>query len=371
MWICKGDFEMSGKKVKASRKKKSGTWNAEAIRDGLFIVTMFVVVIGCFAAAMTTLQPTLTKRNAIDRVSAFDLQMKDDVEFVETEGRNGIKYYIVTKNQTSTTDASRTDKQGETNVTDAAATTASSTSVKTTRPTSATVSTSETSDTQTTASATTTTKAAQTDRRKVAYLTFDDGPSENTGKILDILDRYNVKATFFVIHHSHMDSKYRAIVERGHTIALHSYTHSYRKIYASEDAYFDDLQKIHDFVQDVTGVDSNIIRFPGGSSNTISNRYCQGIMKDLKKDVLARGYVYHDWNVDSTDAAGNNRSPEVLLNNVKAGLTKRKCNILMHDTGSLKKTTVDALPSIIEYVRSQGYEMEPLTEDSKVIVHSW
>ena len=120
----------------------------------------------------------------------------------------------------------------------------------------------------------------------------------------------------------------------------------------------------------VTGVDSKIIRFPGGSSNTISNKYCKGIMKNLKKDVLERGYIYHDWNVDSTDAKGNNRDPEVLLNNVKSGLgSKKKVNILMHDTGKSKQTTVQALPSIIEYVRSQGYEMERITEDSKVIKH--
>ena len=227
----------------------------------------------------------------------------------------------------------------------------------------------------TTTKETTTTTSAPNDensKRRIAYLTFDDGPSENTRKILDILDKYNVKATFFVIYHKGMESEYKEIVNRGHTIALHSYTHSYRKIYKSEDAFFDDLQQIHDYVQSVTGVDSRIMRFPGGSSNTISNKYCKDIMKKLKPDVLERGYIYHDWNVDSTDASGNNRDVEVLLKNVKKNLTSyRQVDVLMHDTGRMKQTTVEALPSIIEYIRSQGYEMEAITEDSKPIRHGW
>ena len=205
---------------------------------------------------------------------------------------------------------------------------------------------------------------------KVAYLTFDDGPSVNTMKILDILDRYNVKATFFVIYHGGMTKQYKAIVSRGHTLALHSYTHDYSKIYKSEKAYFADLKKIHDYVEDVTGVDSRIIRFPGGSSNTVSNKYNKGIMKTLKKSVAKKGYYYHDWNVDSTDAAGHNRKASLLLKNVKSGTGKRKViNVLMHDTGKSKMTTVEALPSIIEYLKKQGYSFEAITEDSTLIQH--
>ena len=205
---------------------------------------------------------------------------------------------------------------------------------------------------------------------KVAYLTFDDGPSANTYKILDILDKYNVKATFFVIYKKGYKKQYQAIVKRGHTIALHSYTHNYSKIYKSEKAYFADLKKIHDYVEDVTGVDSNIIRFPGGSSNTVSNKYNKGIMKKLKVSVEKKGYVFHDWNVDSTDAAGRNRKASLLLKNVKSGAAKKKTiDVLMHDTGKSKKTTVEALPSIIEYLRKQGYSLEALTPDTKPIQH--
>ena len=208
------------------------------------------------------------------------------------------------------------------------------------------------------------------DNGKVAYLTFDDGPSVNTIKILDILDKYNVKATFFVIYHGNMKSKYQEIVKRGHTLALHSYTHDYSKIYKSEKGYYSDLNKIHDYVEKTTGVDSKIIRFPGGSSNTVSNKYNKGIMKTLKKSVTKNGYYYHDWNVSSGDAAGRNIKASKLLKNVKSGIGKKKViNVLMHDTCKSKMTTVEALPSIIEYIRSQGYSFEAITEDSTLIQH--
>lgn len=202
-------------------------------------------------------------------------------------------------------------------------------------------------------------------KKKIAYLTFDDGPSVNTMKILDILDQYNVKATFFVIYHRNMESQYKAIVQRGHTIALHSYTHNYDQIYASETAYFNDLTQIHDYVKSVTGVDSHIIRFPGGSSNGAKK-----IMTKLKVDVIDRGYIYHDWNVDSTDAQGSNRKTDVLLDAMKKGVVKyNKADILMHDSGVSKNTTVQALPKLIEYLRSQGYAIEPITQDTLPIQH--
>lgn len=212
--------------------------------------------------------------------------------------------------------------------------------------------------------------AANKNTGKVAYLTFDDGPSENTVKILDILDKYDVKATFFVIYHRGMKSRYQEIVNRGHTIALHSYTHTYSKIYKSEEDYFKDLNQIHDYVEDVTGVDSHIIRFPGGSSNTVSNKYNRGIMKKLKESVTEKGFVYHDWNVDSTDAKGKNRKASLLLQNVKSGVGKKKTiDVLMHDTGKSKVTTVEALPSIIEYLSDQGFSFEALTEETAPIQH--
>ena len=206
----------------------------------------------------------------------------------------------------------------------------------------------------------------------VAYLTFDDGPSENTEEILDILDYYNAKATFFVIYHKDMEEQYKAIAARGHTIGLHTYTHDYTKVYRSDKAFFNEINRISDYVYNLTGVRSKIIRFPGGSSNTVSRHYSEGIMDRLKKSVPEAGYVYHDWNVDSDDAQHNNLAPEKLLANIQKSLTKyRKPDILMHDTGESRHTTVEALPAIIEYIYSQGYTMERLELDSYAVHHNW
>lgn len=199
--------------------------------------------------------------------------------------------------------------------------------------------------------------------KKVVYLTFDDGPSENTLKVLKILKRYNAKATFFVTAANKTDYM-KNIVEDGHTIGLHTYSHNYRKIYSSTSAYFEDLEKIGKLVYDKTGVDTKIIRFPGGASNTISTSYSKGIMSKLTDMVEDRGYKYFDWNVNSGDADGQNVSPSKILNNVKresSGVSN--CVVLMHDT-AVKDTTVKALDSICDYYKKQGYEFAGLTANS-------
>ena len=198
---------------------------------------------------------------------------------------------------------------------------------------------------------------------KVVYLTFDDGPSDNTLKILKILKKYDATATFFVTAAD--KPRYMSkIVNSGHAIALHTYSHDYKKIYKSSSAYFEDLNKISNLVKKHTGVTSKIIRFPGGSSNTISKNYCVGIMSDLVYEVEARGYRYFDWNVNSGDADGRNVSPNKILNNVKsASAGKDMCVVLMHDTAA-KDTTVEALDSICAYYKSHGYEFASLTTES-------
>lgn len=204
--------------------------------------------------------------------------------------------------------------------------------------------------------------------KKVVYLTFDDGPSKNTGKILDILKKYNAKATFFVTgnNQEHDDLMKRAHDE-GHSIGLHTYTHDYKKVYASKDAYFDDLQKISDLVEKVTGEKSHVIRFPGGSSNTVSAKYTKGLMTELTKEVREKGYQYFDWNCDSTDASGNNVPVEQLVSNATSS-SADYVNILMHDTDA-KDTTVEALPQIIEHYKSEGYVFNGLTVDSFEVHH--
>ena len=206
------------------------------------------------------------------------------------------------------------------------------------------------------------------DKEKTIYLTFDDGPSQYTPEILDILDKYGVKATFFVIN-SNYNQYMKDIVDRGHTIALHSYSHDYEKIYASETAYYNDLQAISDVVYNETGVRTNIMRFPGGGSNTISRKASEGIMSKVTKGVQEKGYFYFDWNVSSGDADGNNVAVDIL---------EKKCKIipnytntiivLMHDTKK-KRTTVDALSTIIENYKEMGYKFSSIDSTTPPVHH--
>ncbi len=203
---------------------------------------------------------------------------------------------------------------------------------------------------------------------KTCYLTFDDGPSNNTEKILDILKENDVKATFFVIGRSKLDLVKRE-KEEGHTVALHSYTHEYEQVYTSVNAYFEDLQKISDAVESIIGEKCDIIRFPGGSSNTISANYCKGLMTELTKQVEEKGYTYVDWNSDSGDATGNNVPVDKIMANIRNGGTKASTMVvLMHDTDA-KKTTAEALPQIIQFYRDAGYSFAGLTKDTPAVHH--
>ena len=150
---------------------------------------------------------------------------------------------------------------------------------------------------------------------KVVYLTFDDGPGAHTQQLLDILDKYNVKVTFFV---TNVNSGYENMIAKeaaaGHTVAIHSASHDYKKIYSSVDAYFADLNEMSDIIYAQTGQRPKLIRFPGGSSNTVSLKYCSGIMTTLTKAVTDQGYKYFDWNVSSGDAGGTTSTEEVYQN---------------------------------------------------------
>lgn len=201
---------------------------------------------------------------------------------------------------------------------------------------------------------------------KVVYLTFDDGPSSNTQPILDILDRYGCGATFFVMKSDYLN-EYKNIVDHGHAIALHTYSHDFYDIYQSVDDYFADLDRISDLVYEKTGVRSMLTRFPGGTSNTISSNICSGIMSTLSKEVPNRGYYYFDWNADSQDASGNNISPSYIYESSIA-CSANNIVLLLHDTDA-KDTTVEALPDIIEYYQSQGYYFLSLNENSPAVRH--
>ena len=201
---------------------------------------------------------------------------------------------------------------------------------------------------------------------KTVYLTFDDGPSSYTPQILDTLDKYGVKATFFVKNGGKYNYLMKDIVNRGHSIGLHTYSHDYAKIYSSDNAYFNDLNKISDLVFEQTGVRSKIIRFPGGTSNTVSKQYSRGIMTRISKSVTQQGYVYFDWNCDNGDAAGANTVQKQLNNCSKYSKSASTVIVLMHDT---KKATRDALPQIIEYYKNCGFEFGVLTTSSPRIQH--
>lgn len=202
------------------------------------------------------------------------------------------------------------------------------------------------------------------------YLTFDDGPSKSiTSKLLDILKEENVKGTFFVTNKSStLDYLIKREYTEGHTVGLHSATHNYETVYKSSDAYFNDLSIISNKVKTITGNDSKIIRFPGGSSNTVSKKYQQGIMTYLTNEVKKRGYIYFDWNISSGDAGGTKTSDNVY-NNVTKKLSKNKTNIvLLHDYENNYKT-LNAIRDIIKFGKDNGYIFEVITKDTPQITH--
>ena len=199
----------------------------------------------------------------------------------------------------------------------------------------------------------------------VIYLTFDDGPNQGTTNvILDILKEEGVPATFFVTN-SGPDELIKREFDEGHTVALHTASHDYATVYASDDAYFKDLFSVQDRVKRITGVESKIVRFPGGSSNTVSRRYSQGIMTRLTQELINRGYKYYDWNLSSGDAEGGHPTSDKIYNNVISNLRSGKVNmILMHD---IKTYTRDALRNIIQYAKQKGYTFEKITLDTEMV----
>ena len=212
-------------------------------------------------------------------------------------------------------------------------------------------------------------KTTTSNGKSIAYLTFDDGPSSITNSVLDILKKYNVKATFFVINSgSYNKTTLQREVNEGHTIGLHAYDHNYAIAYKDDNSYLDGIDKLRAKVKADTGFDSHYIRFPGGSSNTISKRYSKGIMSRITKTAKQRGYKYYDWNVDDDDA-GRARTADDCYNNVVRELIPNRSNIvLMHDFGTNKKI-LDALPRIIEYCQKNGYTMLPIDDNTPEIHH--
>ena len=192
---------------------------------------------------------------------------------------------------------------------------------------------------------------------KTIYLTFDDGPGAHTERLLDVLKKYNVKVTFFVTNqYPAYDSMIKRAYDEGHAIGLHSYTHNYSYVYSSVDNYFADLKNISDKVKSLTGVESKLVRFPGGGSNTVSRKYSPGIMSTLANELESRGYKYFDWNVVSGDA-GETKSTDQIIYNVTSSLRDSYSIVLQHD---VKSYSVDAVEAIIQYGLTHGYHFAPL-----------
>lgn len=202
--------------------------------------------------------------------------------------------------------------------------------------------------------------------KKLVYLTFDDGPSEYTNEILDILKEYDVKATFFVLAKDGYEEEYWRIIDEGHTLAIHSYTHQYSQIYDSPEAFRQDIVQMSDYIYDLTGYRCEFYRFPGGSSNSIIQ-----FDKDECFDILeSEGLIYFDWNVTSKDASSYRLSSQAIVNNVLSGTSQTNhAVVLMHDASD-KYTTVQALPEIIESLQAdENTVFLPITNGTTPVCH--
>lgn len=202
---------------------------------------------------------------------------------------------------------------------------------------------------------------------KKAYLTFDDGPSKSTDRILDILARNNIKATFFVVGKDDQISKwrYKRIVAEGHTLAMHTYTHDYKKVYKNLDGFKDDLMKLSDLLYNTTGIRPTVYRMPGGSSNTICS-------KALKEEIFAfldkENITYYDWNADSSDSLDKSIPPSKLNQKILKDVGSNDAIILMHDLPNLSNT-VEALQDLIDELKKLDYQLLPIDEGTKVVQH--
>ena len=209
---------------------------------------------------------------------------------------------------------------------------------------------------------------SDSDTKGVIYLTFDDGPGAYTNQILDILKKYDIKATFFVTNGGSDDDILREFNE-GHTVGLHTASHNY-DIYKSVDTYFDDLNKVQERVTRITGTRAKYIRFPGGSSNTISRSRCKGIMTILANKVTEAGYRYYDWNslVEDAGACASRKVTDknaCVLKYFKNTISYNKINVvLLHD---IKSYTANSLENMILYAKNQGYIFKALDDEAPQI----
>lgn len=198
--------------------------------------------------------------------------------------------------------------------------------------------------------------------QKICFLTFDDGPSKNTMKVLEILDEQQIKATFFVVGEEIEGNEeniqiLKEIAKRGHLIALHTYSHDYDKIYSSVDAFLADYDQVFTLVEEITGQRLYMFRFPGGSYNP----YVKCLRRELIDEMVRRGFVYYDWNVSGNDSVG---SPTLysINRNINKDLTRYQLPVVLLHDGKPNKLTAQSLSGIIESIRNKGYSFGILDE---------
>lgn len=203
--------------------------------------------------------------------------------------------------------------------------------------------------------------------KPIVYLTFDDGPSQNTIKILDLLKENDIKATFFVTQSTTQGAEeiYNRIVDEGHTLGIHTYSHRYSEIYQSVEAFLSDYEEIYDYLYEVTGTKAEIFRFPGGSINV----YNQNIYQRLISEMLRRGFVYYDWNVASGDAGAATTAINIQNASVTGAKKYQRSIILLHDSAS-KRMTVEALPGIISQLKDT-HEFRALNNTVSPVVFTY
>lgn len=205
-------------------------------------------------------------------------------------------------------------------------------------------------------------RKAAISKQKTIYLTFDDGPSERTKDVLDALDVYGIKATFFVTYTDkpELQKYYKEIVDRGHTIGIHTASHEYNTIYASVENYLEDFYKIYELVYEQTGVRATIFRYPGGSTSLNSREAGAAIAQEMER----RGFVYFDWNVSCGDGS-NRATEESVLQSIVEGVAKYNNSVvLMHDT---RQPTVNILPEVLNQLTQTGARFESLTPNSRKV----
>ncbi len=206
--------------------------------------------------------------------------------------------------------------------------------------------------------------AFEKEEGKVVYYTFDDGPSKNTVAILDTLKEKGVKATFFVTGQESpgvdSDAILKRIVDEGHSIGMHTYSHEYGDIYKSVENYLADFHKIREKILNATGVEPRIFRFPGGS---VKNSFAKpSVQKAIRIEMRRRGYIYYDWNLVSGDDKSYMTDVDTLIHNIVGGAQgKDKVIILCHDD-TMRVSTAQAVGPVIDQLTTQGYRFEKLTE---------